>query len=447
MLPTRLAVWLFALGLVPLLVEGGCRLILGYDGADSWLVYLAVLAYDVALLVLLALDALVTRWGLRIQVRREVPERLSVGVANRIIVLLENRGNRRWQVQIRDEPPAPFPPDPPLLTAAVPPHAWVRLEYRLTPSERGNFTFGDFHLRCRGRLGLCQVDRTFAADEVVQVYPNLLEVRRYEALVRTTLVRVGGYHQKRIPGAGKEFSHFRDYTVDDDFRHISWHATARRGKPITSVFESEHSQDIIFCLDIGRMMAARVGRLSKLDHALNAVLMLTHVSQRFQDNLGLLVFSHSVHLYLPPAKGRSQYARFLQALYTIQPELCYVDYRQAFEHLIRRHPKRALAMVFTDLLDEDVSAEYRDAVRLLKRFHLPLTLAVADVPLQQMARRTPQTVAELYDIQTARDLLHGRAELLRGLERQGVLVVDTIPERLTVDAVNRYLSLKLGTGM
>src|SRR5205823_2671577 len=113
---------------------------------------------------------------------------------------------------------------------------------------------------------------------------------------------------------------------------------------------------------VGRMMAARVGRLSKLDHALNAVLMLTHVSQRFQDNLGLLVFSHSVHLYLPPAKGRSQYARFLQALYSIQPELVYVNYRQALEH-------------------------------------------------------------------------------------QGALVVDTVPERLTVDAVNRYLSLKLGTGV
>ena len=77
------------------------------------------------------------------------------------------------------------------------------------------------------------------------------------------------------------------------YRHVSWKATARRNKPITAVFESEHSQDIIFCLDVGRMMAARVGTLTKLDHAINAVLMLTHVSQTFQDNLGLLVFSHT----------------------------------------------------------------------------------------------------------------------------------------------------------
>src|SRR5438093_11734006 len=194
------------------------------------------------------------------------------------------------------------------------------------------------------------------------------------------------------------------------------------------------------------MMAARVGNLSKLDHAINAVLMLTHVSQRFQDNLGLLVFSHKVHEYIPPAKGRAQHARFLQALYNVKPELCYVNYREAFQHLIVRHPKRALTMVFTDLLDSVISADYRDAVGLLKRFHLPLTLAVADVPLQELAASTPQDVQQLYDVAVARDLLTGRAELLKSLERQGVMVVDTVPEKLTIDAVNRYLALKTTMG-
>ena len=120
------------------------------------------------------------------------------------------------------------------------------------------------------------------------------------------------------------------WASDDDYRHVSWKATARRGRPITAVHESEHSQDIIFCLDVGRMMVARVGTLTKLDHAINAVLMLTHVSQTFQDNLGLLVFSHTVHLYLPPAKGKAQHAHFLQAMYSVKPELSYVNYREAF---------------------------------------------------------------------------------------------------------------------
>src|SRR5262249_11811341 len=154
------------------------------------------------------------------------------------------------------------------------------------------------YLRCRGPLGLAWADQTIDASETVPVYPNLLEVRRYEALVRSTLMQAGGYRTRRLFGGGREFSHFRDYTVAGDYRSVNWKATARRGKPITAVYESEHSQDIIFCLDVGRMMAARVGALTKLDHAINAVLMLAHVSQAFQDNLGLLVFSHTVHRYL-----------------------------------------------------------------------------------------------------------------------------------------------------
>jgi len=444
MLPTRLTLWLFAGGLVPLAGGLGYALVDGSDAAVGPVLRLLVLAWDAAIFLFFLLDAALAARYSRLSMRREPPASLSLGVANDIVIVVENTGKRRLEVVIRDEPPHGFPAEPALLTATVSGHAWVRLPYRLVPIERGNFIFGDLHVRLRGPLGLAWSDRVVCAAEKVQVYPNLLEVRRYEAMARTMLLRTGGYHIKRMPGVGREFSHFRDYTPDDDFRHVSWKATARRAKPITSIFESEHSQDIIFCLDIGRMMAARVGTLSKLDHAVNAILMLTHVSQRFQDNLGLLVFSHTVHQYLPPAKGRSQYARFLQALYNVRPELAYVNYREAFEYLIARHPKRALTMVFTDLLDKVVSAEYLEAVQLLRRFHLPLTLAVADVPLQTLAKRVPPTAREMYDILVARDLLHGRAEMLANLERQGVMVVDTEPERLTIDAVNRYLALKMG---
>jgi uncharacterized protein (DUF58 family) len=455
MVPTRLTVWLLVGGLSLWLIGWALSLISGF--LPTWAVIdffavgtWAVLGFDGFVLLLLCTDAFLAYKATRphrLGVRRERPARLSLGVQNDIVLVLENHADRRLSLVLRDQPPPAFPVEPVLVSASVPAHGWTRAAYRLLPTDRGNFSFGDVALRCRGPLGLAAVDRTVVLGEAVQVYPNLLEVRRYEALVRTTLVRAGGYRAKRLPGAGREFSHYRDYTQDDDYRHVSWKATARRNKPITSVFESEHSQDILFCLDAGRMMAARVGNLTKLDHAINAVLMLTHVSQTFQDNLGLLVFSHSVHLYLPPAKGRAQHARFLQALYSVKPELCYVNYREAFSHLIAKHPKRALTMVFTDLLDAVVSREYLDASALLRRFHLPVTLAVADVPLQQLAARAPETPEQMYDILVARDLLHGRAELLRNLERQGVMVLDTVPEKLTIDAVNRYLSLKTGMRM
>jgi uncharacterized protein (DUF58 family) len=451
MVPTRLTVWLLTAGLVAWLA-GFLVPLLGVPSADDVTAALraGVLAFVAGVLLLMIADAVLARrlsGRRRFTLRRERPARLSLGVENEVALVLENRGPLGLALRLRDAPPPEFRAEPAELAASVHAGGRLRVGYRLLPTQRGNFAFGDVAIRVRGPMRLAAVDRTLHAAEAVQVYPNLLEVRRYEALLRTTLVRAGGYRSRRLPGAGREFSHYRDYSPDDDYRHVAWKATARRRKPVVSVFESEHSQDIIFALDAGRMMAARVGTLSKLDHAINAVLMLTHVSQTFQDNLGLLVFSHAVHLYLPPAKGRAQHARFLQALYGIKPELCYVNYREAFAHLVGRHPKRALTMVFTDLLDDVVSREYLDAAALLRRFHLPLTLAVADVPLRNLADRTPATVGETYDVLVARDLLQGRAELLRRLERQGVMVIDTVPERLTVDAVNRYLALKTGVRM
>lgn len=459
MLPTRTTVWLFVIALlmpavlalvwlpvggVMALIQGDEAILVGFLKQIISTAPWAVLGFDGAVFLLFLLDALLAYRGEMLRVRRERPARLSLGTDNEVILEVENRDSRALHVIIRDQAPAQFRADPAVHEVTIAAHGIIQLKYKLLPTDRGDFTFGDIFLRCRGPLRLAWIDRKIVAGETVPVYPNLLEVRRYEALLRSTLVRTDGYRSRKPPGAGKEFSHYRDYTVDDDYRSISWKATARRGKPITAVHESEQSQDIIFCLDVGRMMAARVGTLTKLDHAINAVLMLTHVSQAFQDNLGLLVFSHKVHRYLPPSKGRSQHAHFLQALYSVKPELCYVNYREAFNYLIGQHPKRALTMIFTDLLDAVVSSEYQDSVRLLRRFHLPLTLAVADVPLQGLAARTPATSAEMYDVLVARDLLHSRAEMLRSLERQGVMVLDTVPERLTIDAVNRYLSLKTG---
>ncbi len=447
MVPGRATVWLLVAGLLLWLACLAAPALPGVSPGAAASGRALVHGFDGCVILLFLADGLLAARALRgerLTVRRERPARLSLGVPNEVTLVFDHRGGRARAVRVRDEPPAEFAAEPAVLDAVLPPRGRLRLSYRLRPTSRGNFAFGGLTVRCRGPLGLAWADRRLPLGETVQVYPNLLEVRRYEALVRTTLVRAGGYRAKRLPGAGREFSHYRDYVPDDDYRHVGWKATARRNKPVTAVFESEHSQDVIFCLDVGRMMAARVGALTKLDHAINAVLMLAHVSQTFQDNLGLLVFSHTVHLYLPPAKGRGQHARFLQALYAVQPAYCHVNYREAFSHLTSRHPKRALTLVFTDLLDAVVSREYVAAASLLRRFHFPVTLAVADVPLRELAARRPDDLASLYDVIVARDLLAGRAELLQSLERQGVMVLDTVPERLTVDAVNRYLALKTG---
>src|SRR5439155_23246824 len=128
---------------------------------------------DLAIFLLSFLDILLARRGFKVHAERERPARLSVGVDNDITILLENHGGRR-QIILRDDPPQGFHADPPLLEVNLPAHGWVRLNYRLLPTERGRFFYGDIHVRSRGPLGLAWIDRVLPAREEVQDYPNLL---------------------------------------------------------------------------------------------------------------------------------------------------------------------------------------------------------------------------------------------------------------------------------
>src|SRR5262245_50188088 len=194
MLPSRTTVWLFVIGLLIYLAALTVSALL--DLIANWSPSLAttlgslpiasaalslVVGFDVCILLLFFLDALHARWSLALQVRRERPARLSLGAENEVTIVLNNPRPRAVRLRVRDEAPAQFRAEPPVLDAVVPGHGWTRLTYRLLPTDRGNFSFGPIYLRCRGVLGLAWIDRTIPAAETVQVYPNLLEIRRYEA--------------------------------------------------------------------------------------------------------------------------------------------------------------------------------------------------------------------------------------------------------------------------
>jgi uncharacterized protein (DUF58 family) len=91
----------------------------------------------------------------------------------------------------------------------------------------------------------------------------------------------------------------------------------------------ERSQNVFIVLDAGRMMAGRIGKLSKLDYAINAALMLAHVALKSGDRVGLMIVSDDVDAYLPLGKGQEQFNQCVELLYGVEARLCHVDYRSA----------------------------------------------------------------------------------------------------------------------
>src|SRR5207302_11393482 len=103
-----------------------------------------------------------------------------------------------------------------------------------------------------------------------------------------------GLRRCRRPGAATAFAGLRDYLPGDDVGRISWRASARRDAPVTMEVEAERAQQAVIAIDCGRLMTAPAGALSKLDHAVNAALLLAFVAHRLGDRVGMLTFSDRV---------------------------------------------------------------------------------------------------------------------------------------------------------
>lgn len=400
-----------------------------------------VLGLDLLVGLLAVADVVLAR-EVRIKLWREVPLKLSVGAANKVELHLINQGSRGAHVRIKDDVPPELTAEPELTELFLDAKTRVKVVYRATPSKRGRFHFADLTLRVLGPLGLLWHERVVAAGEDVSVFPDLRGASRL-LLSDAVLDFVNlGLRQLRRDGRGSEFARLRDYAQGDSVREVDWKATARRGRPVTRVMESERSQSVLICVDAGRAMAAQVDGLTKLDHAVNAALFLAFVAVRNGDRVGLVVFADGVKAYLAPAAGRTQYRKIVDTLYSARPHLTYVDYLALFKELHVRLRRRSMLCVFTDFLDEDQASTLVGPMHRLARRHVALCLSVKDTALHSLLRTRPQDAEVAFQHAVASELLWEREQMKSRIGQEGVQMIDVHPEELSLAAVNRYLEIK-----
>lgn len=431
MIPTKRFLLLASLGMVPAVLS-------------VWApgLFPLALVYFAACCALLAGNGL---FGVRkdvIEVTRELAPRLSLGVPEPVSLRIRNYGHYTLTIQVQDSPPAGWEAEGIPAVVTLRPGQESTISYQVTPPARGRYQWGDLYLRAEQYPGFAVRQWSLKAPAEARVYPDMREVTRYETMMRRSRLEEFGIHRSRLMGRGTEFERIRDYTPDDEYRHVDWKATARRGRPMSRVYEVERSQNVFLVIDAGRMMAGRVGRLSKLDYAVNAALMLAHVALGAGDRVGLMIVSDEVDAYLPLGKGQAQFKQCVELLYGVEAKLCHVDYRGALEQIAIRCKRRSLVVLFTDLVDEDTSAELVTYLRLLRPTHLPLCVTLQDQAVVAASREKVETAPQMYERTVALDLLAERRRVLESLQALGSVVLDSPPDALSVNVVNRYLELK-----
>jgi uncharacterized protein (DUF58 family) len=276
----------------------------------------------------------------------------------------------------------------------------------------------------------------------VKVYPNVLEIRKYDLMARKGMLYELGLRQARIFGTGTEFERLREYNTDDEFRRINWKATARRGKPIAAEFETERSQYVMSVIDTGRLMRPPIGDLAKLDYVINTALLLSYVAILKGDHVGLLTFADDVGTYLRPRRGKGQFYLMLEALYNVQFQGVEADYARGLSYLSLKNKRRSLVVLFTDLVTLDAARPLIAHLSRLSKRHLALCVTISDPNITRVTGQPAENSDALYQRAVAEMLMDERQVVLDTLNRHGVLTLDVPADKLTISVINTYLRLK-----
>jgi len=401
-----------------------------------------VLLVDIGVVTLALADLFTLPRASAFAAQRELERVASLDKPHTVRLMVVNHRRRPVHLWVRDDLPGYCEATPDEFALYMKGRSRVQLEYRFKPHRRGAFSLEFVHLRVRSHWGVWKRYVSCPASSPVHVYPNMVQLSEYAILARTNRLSLMGVRRSRKIGQDHDFERLRDYTPDDNYKHIDWRATARRRKLTVRDYQTSQSQRIVFLLDCGRMMNNISAGLSLLDHALNATLMLAYVALRQGDSVGLVCFSDRIHESVPVRGGMSQMNQLLHASFDRFPQLVESRYDLAFLHLATRFRKRALVVLVSNLIDEVNSHQVQQYLRAQLGRHLPLCVLLRDRSVTDVAESVLTDERNVYRAAAAAEILSWRHEVLSDLEHQGVLVLDTFPDELTAPLVNRYLDIK-----
>lgn len=446
------------------------QMLVGLLLVPSALTLLLLLKADLVVLVLTADFALflIAIWDIfrfpkpsTLNVERKCQRIASLQKGHPVQITVTNHSEKLQKIELRDDIPQEFTADPDRFVSELKPRSRAVFRFDLKPSRRGAFTLRQVYVRLQSRLGLWHAYRNYPTENVINVYPDMQQLSKYALLARTNRLSLMGVRRTRRIGQDHEFERLRDYTPDDNYKHIDWRSTARRNKLTVKDFQTSQSQRLIFLIDCGRMMTNQSAGISLLDHALNAMLMLSYVALRQGDSVGMLGFSDQIHTFVPPTGGLNQMNRLLHASFDRFPHLVESRYDQAFLHLGAHCQKRSFVILVTNVIDEVNAHQIQRYMGSLTGRHLSLGVLIRDhslfdavdnvgshgtglrgAPYDGGSFKAGSQPSDIYRSAAAAGILAWRKQVLRDLEHQGVMALDVFPEDMTAPLVNKYLEVK-----
>ena len=402
----------------------------------------AMLVWDVLALLFWAWDLRHMPRPETLLVRRVWKEPLGLAHKSLITIAVNNTSNISVSLRLTDEAPDTFSAEFPEVQLTVPAARSASGTYSVEPGERGDAKFGDIWLRYSSPLRLAERWARARMGQDVRVYPNLGESQKMRIyLIRSRQIELEK-RLKRQRGHGREFESLREYRAGDEFRDVSWSVTARQGKLITKLYQVERSQTVWLVLDLGRLLRARVDRLNKLDHAVNAALSLAQVAFYSGDRVALLAYDRKLQQRVAPGRGVPQLRALIEALAQVRAASSEADHLLAANALLSSQNQRSLVVWLTDFAETAATPEVIECTAAIARRHLVVFGVMAQTELRSLVATRPDTVTDMYRYSAALEIVQRRDLLLRQLRQQGAMVLEAAPAGLSTALANQYLEVK-----
>ncbi len=407
-----------------------------------WRPGLTLLVVDGALVAVAGVDWLAAVRPASLGLRRSVPAIVTLGERAELEWSVSNPSRRTVRATLTDRLVPSLRASTRRFRVTVTPGAAGGARATLAPQRRGRFVLGEVTVRVAGPLGLVARQVRRAVPGTLRVYPAFASRKEAELRLERARVQELGLRSARGRGGGTAFEALREYGPDDDFRRIDWAATARRDVPIVHTYRAERNQRVLLLLDCGRVMAGRCDGVPRLEHAMDAALLITVVAGRLGDRVGLLAFDDDVRAAVGPAAGGRPLPRITEAMYQLEPSLVESDYRGAFARTLAQWHRRALLVLFTELTEAAVEEGLLPALPLIARDHVVVIAAVRDPAVEAWSGESPTDAAIAYRRAAASAALEERRRTVARLRALGAAVVDAEPGRLAPELADAYLDLK-----
>jgi len=326
-------------------------------------------------------------------------------------------------------------------TIKLAPDSVSTLTVKCKPAKRGSYDYDYSLFEIISPWGLWGYCGKILPTGEIRVYPDVFTEQK--KLASLFLNRgLNGLHIQRIAGQGREFERLRDYVPGDSFDIVSWKATARKGRPVSKVFQIENTQNVYAIIDASRFSTVQKDGKTNLDHYLASALILGAITEKQKDKFGIIVFDSKIRAFVPAMSGANAAKTCRDAVYSVKPQCVSPDYNTLFSFIRAKIPRRSLLFFLTDLSDAIPAEEFQRDIKLLTRKHLCCVEMLTHDGIKPLFSNHINVQDDLYTSLGGHIKWADLENVKQSLSRHGVRLETSGRDSLSLSLVNSYLNIK-----